>query len=213
MKPIDINTWYRKESFLNFAGYSDPIVSMAARLDVTGLFESSKQNGTSFFTDFLYLLMRSVNRYESFRIRLKDGKPVIFDRVDPSFIVIKEDRSINTCRTAYSENYERFYQDNREDIEREKKPSTHHHFNKGKETDVVFVSCLPWVDMISMKNPYDYNDRDSLSIPRVAWGKAVKSDGRYLMGFDIAVHHALVDGFDMSELIQDLQNGLDKWEH
>ena len=212
MMKIDVENWNRKESFRNFIGYSDPVFSVTVRLDVTKMFLSSKRRGTSFFIDFVYALMRSVNDSECMRIRLLNGEPVIFDTIDPSYIVMKEDKSINTRRSAYSGDYDVFYDTMRKDIDDERSPDSKHHFNDDGKNDVVFISCIPWLDMVTMKNPYDYKNMDWVSIPRITWGKAVEENGKYRMYFDVATHHALIDGYQLSQMIIQLQDTLDKWE-
>ena len=42
--------------------------------------------------------------------------------------------------------------------------------------------------------PLDFEDASASSIPRLSWGKFVEENGRRRLTFDIAAHHALLDG-------------------
>ena len=212
MKKIDVENWNRKGSYKNFIKYSDPIFAVSVRLDVTKMFLSSKKRKTSFFIDFVYALMKSINNTECLRIRLVNGEPVIFDIIDPSYIVMRGDESISTLRSAYIDDYEKFYGGMKRNIDEERSMKSGHHFNDDERNDVVFLSCIPWIDLQTMKNPYDYKDMNRVSIPRITWGKAVEEQGRYTMGFDIAAHHALIDGYQVSQMILQLQSTLNNWE-
>ena len=63
-----------------------------------------------------------------------------------------------------------------------------------------------------LKNPYHYPDKESTSIPRIAWGKIVKVGKRYQMSMDIACHHALLDGYPMALAFNKVQHAIDNFE-
>ena len=73
---------------------------------------------------------------------------------------------------------------------------------------MFYNSCIPWVDFTSVVNPYHIPDVEQTSIPRLTWGKFVEENGRYKMSFDISAHHALMDGYEMSEGFVNIQNAL-----
>lgn len=204
MKEICIEEWSRRDSYDNFIAYSDPIFSITARLDVSGLYSNTRQSGNSFFISFLHVLMTSLNGIEEFRTRTRADRVIVHDVVHPSFIVMKVDGSINTCRTAYDSDFGSFYRTAKADVESERATVTHHKFNNG-EDDVVYISNLPWIDVVSVKDPYNYDDRDSLSIPRISWGKVVEYEGVHSMTVHVSAHHALVDGYHVCKLIQSVE--------
>ena len=197
MKIIDVEAWDRKVPYKNFVRYNNPIFSLAARLDVTSVYERSKRTGRSFFSDFLFLVTASLNRVESLRLRMdNEGRVVLYESIDPSFIVMQENGVIATCRTPFTEDYEAFYQAVREGISRKSSmEDVIEEFNSKDATpDVFYSTCLPWLDFVSMSNPYHYEDVAASSIPRLSWGKFVDEGGRRRLTFDIAAHHALLDG-------------------
>lgn len=190
---IDIDKWKRKTPYLNFIKYSNPIFSISTRLDVTELYASCKKRGTSFFSDFTFLAVKCLNEVEELRLRIVDGRVALYDVVDANYIVLNYDGVITTCRTKLSDSYSDFYARCRQDIESARKNKGTDVFNT-RDNGVFYISAMRWLDLNSMTNPYDYADAESSSIPRITWGKIVEENGRLKMMFDIAAHHALVDG-------------------
>lgn len=207
MKKIDINKWERKVPFDNFIKYTNPIFSLSVRLDVTALCERCLEKGSSFFADMLYIVSHTMNSIEEFRLRLFGGNVVLLDSVNPSYIVMSNAGVIATCRTIYGNGvYETFYDRVREDIERTKRCKTYDKsFNSNSDVDCFYVSCLPWADIISVLNPYDFSNLDNSSIPRVTWGRFVEERGKKMMTIDISAHHALIDGEPVCRAFNEIQ--------
>lgn len=213
MKIIDVNTWNRKSQYENFIKYSQPTFSLSTRLDVTNLVEYTKNTKKSFFSCFLFFVTKAVNEVEEMRTRLLDGKPVLYDAIHPSYIVIREDEVIVTCQTEFTSNFNDFYENSRKNIAEKKATKGAPPFESHLGNDVFYLSCIPWMDVVSVINPYNFNDDSQTSIPRITWGKFVKNAlGRYEMGFDISVHHALIDGFQVSKVVNKIALMLDNAE-
>ena len=214
MKVIDIESWNRKIPYRNFIGYSDPVFSVGTRLDVTELLSYCREEKKSFFPTFLYFVMRCINEVKDMRIRIKDGQVVLYDTVDPSYIVICEDEQITTCSNKFDTDFSRFYQNVRETVDKVKHGGEMIQFNSEFVLDCIYISCLPWTDITSVKNPYDLKNPEQTSIPRILWGKYTQNaQGRFEIGFDIAAHHALIDGAQVCRVIQKMENALSDPEH
>ncbi|MCM1545404.1 MAG: CatA-like O-acetyltransferase [Clostridiales bacterium] len=207
MKIIDIENWNRKVIYNNFIGYSNPIFSISSRLDVTQLYDYCKNKGISFFTAFTFIAGKCLNGVEEFRLRLKDGKVVLYDRIRPSFIVKRADGVISTCRTGFCESFKEYYPAARA-AQKAAQENTGVVFNGDDCNDLFFITCMPWVDIYSFSNPYDLKNPDMSSIPRLMWSKFVPENGRLKMTFDIAAHHALIDGEPVCRAINLIQNAL-----
>ena len=210
MKVIDIQQWDRKVPFENFIKYTNPIFSLSTRLDVTQLYDYCRKTKTSFFANFLFAAVSVLNEIEEFRLRIADDKVVLYDSIDPNYIVLTNKNVIQTCRSKMTSDYKKFYDGVRRDIEAAKNgQSVGKTFNAAKENDCYYISCLSWVDLQSMSNPYDLKDKESSSIPRLTWGKFVDENGRKKMFMDIAAHHALMDGEPVCRAFVNLQKELD----
>lgn len=212
MEIIDLEKWDRKTPYENFVKYQDPVFSMTVRMDVTAVYKYSKKSKTSFFANYLYAVNRSLNSIPDFRLRIKDGKVVLFDEIAPSFIVLNDQGVIQTASVPASNNYTEFYSSVIDKIERVRKGENQKEFNKQGEVGLFYYTAIKWVDFTHLKNPYHYPDKESTSIPRIAWGKIVKVGKRYQMSMDIACHHALLDGYPMALAFNKVQQAIDNFE-
>ena len=213
MKIIDVETWNRKAHFNCFSKYTNPVFSMSVRLDVSKLLAYSKRTDTSFFTNFVFVVTKCLNELEEFRIRLKNGKVVVYDKIRPSYIVMNKEGVIVTCNTDAPLSYPTFYKAMREDVADAEKVVDRQEFNETDDNDLFYMSCMPWVDFTTMTNPYNYVDEDNTSIPRLAWGKYVKEGDAYKMTLDISAHHALMDGYPLTQAFVKIQKALDDTEN
>ena len=84
---LDMDTWNRAELFREFIGMTTSIYDMTVRMDVTNLIHYCKNNGQSFFINYLYLALRELNAIPEFRMRVHNGEPYLYNRIDCSFTV------------------------------------------------------------------------------------------------------------------------------
>ena len=215
MKEIDINSWKRASHYKLFGSYANPSFKVEVRLDMTHFMEN-KPKGDGFFAPFTYLLMKSANKFEGFRIRHLDGKVVCFDNVSPSFTVFLENENFAFCRTEFVNSYSNFVKSMKENIAYVEKNALS---ESGKDlyvtntsADVIYLSCLPWIDFTSTENPLPYENKTSMSIPRLNWGKCVKEGDEYKMTLSVTLNHAYLDGYEASMMILDLQTMLNECE-
>ena len=213
MKEIDVSTWKRKTPYECFSKYSNPVFSMTVRLDVTELVEFSKRTKTSFFVNFVFVVSKCLNNLDDFRLRINGDKVVLFDAIAPSYIIMNDNGVIVTKRTEYCDDYKEFYQKASKDVQDAKNCLTQKKFNQDNMIDTFYMSCVPWVDFTSVNNPYHIPNAEQTSIPRLTWGKYVAENGRLKMAFDISAHHALMDGFEMSQGFVSIQNALSDIEN
>lgn len=212
MKIIDVEKWKRKSPYNCFKDYTNPIFSMSVRLDVTDIVEYSKKTKTSFFINFLFVVTKCLNRVENFRMRILDDKVVLFPRIDPSYIIMNEEGVIVTANTKFNDNYKEFYSIAKRDVDEAVKVDSRRDFKNSERVDLFYTTCIRWVDFLTMTNPYDLKNANQTSIPRLAWGKYVNENGRLKMTFDIAAHHALMDGYEMSLAFIEIEKALSNIE-
>ena len=209
MKIIDTEKWARKAAYENFSKYTNPTFAMSTRLDVTKLVHYCKEHGRSFFSTFLYVLSKCANSVEEMRIRIENEGVVLFDVVHPSYVILGEDNAIATAFTTYGDSYEAFLENVRNDIEAVRQQSKDSPYEQNDRTDCIYISNMPWVDVIDCSHPYNFNDMRQSSIPRISWGKYVKVADRYEMGFNISAHHALIDGYHIALVINRISEAIE----
>lgn len=67
-KVIDRETYYRKGVFRHFTEDCKCSTSITSRIDVTELVTYSKNTGTKFYINFLYILSKVMNSCEDYRM-------------------------------------------------------------------------------------------------------------------------------------------------
>ncbi len=208
MKNIDIENWSRKNQYENFINYSNPVISVCTTVDVTKLVNYCKQHDLSFFTSFMYIVSKGINDVEEMRLRINKDGVVLHDCTHPSYVVLCDNDELRTCKTLFGDDFKDFYNRTREDIQntRMNKPTA---YNESIETDSYYLSCVPWIRLNSVTNPYNLRDAEQTSIPRVTWGKYYKNGDGFEINLDISVHHALVDGLHISKVIKNIEEALD----
>jgi chloramphenicol O-acetyltransferase type A len=73
--------------------------------------------------------------------------------------------------------------------------------------NLIRYSVLPWIDFTSLSHARAFSRPDSC--PRITFGKMTEHDGKRSMPLSIHVNHALIDGRDLGqylELLQELMN-------
>lgn len=201
-KIIDIAAWNRAAQYDNFISYDNPVFSVGVRLDVTATVDFCKRNKLKIFSVLLYMVTCELNKVEELRCRIaEDNKVLFYESVDPNFIVLMEDGGIVPCRTAAYCDFEQFYSRNRRDIADTRACRSGSRLDSKLAPDCFYVSCLPWLDMCAFSNPYNFKDRSQTSIPRITWGRITAQGGRFFVYMDIALHHALADGYHAAKFI------------
>lgn len=92
-KVIDKETYYRKGVFRHFTEDCACSTSMTARIDVTDLVHHSKEIGTKFYINFLFILSKVLNSREDYRMGyLRETDELIcYDVINPIQYIFHDD--------------------------------------------------------------------------------------------------------------------------
>lgn len=210
MRVIDIEKWERRKSYLWFSGFSNPTYSITVRLNVTKLIGFKGKYKSDFYADMLYLTIKALNSVSALKLRVEGQNVVEYEAPAPSFTVALENGLFDVCRIEWIENPDIFRRQVREGIEKTKKEGGNKGFGDDKH-DVYYFSCLPWLDFTEATNPIP-DDKESLSVPRISWGKYVENGNGYEMSMNITVSHALVDGKPLCDVFNAVQKNIDNCE-
>lgn len=207
MKQINLNDWTRKDTFLFFKDFEKPYYSITAKVDVTKSFEYFEKYNLSKYNGFLWFITSAANRVDELKTRIRDNNSVVLhDRVDPSFTVLTDQKTIAFCTVQYTPDTTIFF-DGVEKGTQQIKENPNLEDEPGKD-NLLFVSCLPWVDFTSISHPMDKDKTDS--IPRISWGKFSHSGLQIRMPVNIQVHHALADGYHLGLFFKHLEELMKK---
>ena len=206
---IDPETYYRKGVFRHFSEDCKCSVSMTARVDVTELAAWSRRTKTKFSLNFLYLLSRTLNSREDYRMGWlwQTQELICYDVIHPTQYVFHEDTE--TCTPVYSlycEDYDRFYADALRDLEQAKERRTYE-LDAANHPNWFDASCIPWLsyDALNIELPDGY----LYFAPIVNWGKYREENGRLLMPLSVRMNHAVADGFLIANVFRLLEREIE----
>ena len=174
-KIIDKETYYRKGVYRHFTQDCKCSSSMTARIDVTALAAYSKQTGTKFYLNFLYLLSKVLN-----------------SREDPCQL----------CGVAFDRRRDAFYRHALEDVEKAKQTREYglDAANHPNWFDASYISWLSY-DALNIELPDGY----LYFLPIINWGKYREEGGRLLMPVSVRMNHAVADGYLIANVFRLLE--------
>ena len=210
---IDKDTYYRKGVFRHFSEDCKCSTSMTARVDVTALAQRSKETGTKLYLNFLYLLAKTLNSREDYRMgwRWQTQELICYDRIHPTQYVFHEDTE--TCTPVYTrwdEDYEAFYAAAQRDVERAKE-TREYGLDAANHPNWFDASFIPWLsyDSLNIELPDGY----LYFAPIVNWGKYRLENGRLMMPVSVRLNHAIADGYLVAKVFVLLQKEIDAFSH
>ena len=208
---VDVNSWNRKDIFNFFSELSNPFYMVTFRQDVTSVYKYAKANNLSFYYCMCYLCTKAINSTDAFRYVIRGNEVYYLDGRNPSFTDLKDKSdTFHIVTLPLSEDIKTFC-----NIAKEKSLNQQVFIEMKEETDdLVYLSCLPWVDITAVTNERDLNSEEAKndSIPRICWGKYIDVNGKLELGISVEVNHRLIDGVHigmfarkLEELIKSLQ--------
>ncbi|HWS60959.1 MAG TPA: chloramphenicol acetyltransferase [Flavobacterium sp.] len=197
---LDIENWPRKEHFLFFKQFDEPFFGLTVEIDCTKAYHRAKELETSFFVYYLHKTIVAVNTIESFRYRIIDDKIYIYDTIDVSATIMRDDQTFGFSLIEYSPEFEVFSVSAFQEIERiqNSKGLFTREFN---DTNLIHFSAIPWVNFKSLSHARSYTFPDSC--PKISFGKMMIADnGKRTMSMSIHAHHGLMDGFHVGQFVE-----------
>jgi chloramphenicol O-acetyltransferase type A len=203
---IDLENWNRKEHFLFFKQMEEPFFGLTITIDCTKAYQKSKKLGFSFFSYYLHKTLIAVNKTENFRYRILNDEVVVFDKIDASATIMRDDKTFGFSLIEYNENFDVFAQNCSAEIARIQ-TTTGLFTREFAHDNLIHFSALPWVNFTSFSHARGFNYPDSC--PKISFGKMMDNNGKLEMSMSIHVHHGLVDGYHVGqflELFQEIMN-------
>lgn len=204
-KVIDRESYYRKGVFRHFSEDCKCSTSMTARIDVTDLVNYSKEAGTKFYINFLYILSKVLNSREDYKMGylLQTEELICYDVINPTQYVFHEDTETFTLvYTEYQVDYKAFYENALQEMEKAKN-TREYGLDLENHPNWFDASCIPWLsyDSLHIELPDGY----LFFAPIVNWGQYRKENGRLLMPVTVRLNHAIADGYLVANVFRLLQ--------
>lgn len=202
---IDLNKWNRKSQFDFFKDYDIPFFNITANVDVTNLHRFCKNRNLPFFLSSLFFSTKAINEIEEFRYRIKDNGVICYDKIDAGSTILMDDNTFSFCYFEYIDDVRQFIEVGNKEIEILKK-------KKGLDPklnadNLIHYSSIPWISFTSIQHARKFRTGDS--IPKLVFGKYYKDGDCLKMPLSVEVHHALLDGYHVSEYFNKYQKLMD----
>lgn len=204
-KVINRENYYRNGVFRHFSEDCKCSSSITSRIDVSELYAYSKQSGTKFYINFLYLLSSVLNSREDYRMSYlyQTQELIVYDKINPTQYIFHEDTE--TCSPVYTEyfsDYGTFYKACEADIEAAKQTREYKldSINHPNWFDASYISWLSY-DALNIELPDGY----LYFMPIINWGKFRKENGRLMMPVSVRMNHAVADGYLISKVFLSLE--------
>lgn len=198
VKYIDLETYPRRSHYEYFKSLAYPYVGLTANVEVMPLIRYAKEQNGSPFLACLWAAANAANAVPELRQRIVEDKIVEFEHCDTAHTVAMPDKTFCNCRTDCRRSLEEFLIYGRQC---QQEAMTHHGFvsTQEDETNLIFLSCVPWVAFTQVIQPApipaDCN-------PRIVFGKFIRDGEKTFMPLHIQCNHALVDGRHLGEFYQ-----------
>ena len=203
---LDISTWARRDAFELFRSYEKPHYSVTTRLDVSQLMEDAKPRGVSTYRACLYAIGAGIHSVPELMVRFRGDTIVQHDAVELSMTVPLDGGGFGYAYVPFIADFQTFDKTS-EGLINSVAAGSGLSPNTGERDDLIYLSCLPWLDFTSLNNAMPGPDD---CIPRVGWGKFVRQGSGWEMAVAIEVHHALIDGEQLGLFFKTLQHALNR---
>ncbi|MDR0228557.1 MAG: type A chloramphenicol O-acetyltransferase [Flavobacteriaceae bacterium] len=199
---VDIENWKRKEHFAIYRSALKCGFSLTVKLEISQVLKVVKAEQLKLYPVMIHLISKAVNRHNEFKMAMKDGQLIIWDRVDPVYTVLHpETETFSALTTTYQEKLEEFImgynqiaKTHGDDLSFSPVTAPENHFN---------ISALPWVNFEGFNlNIADFTDYFP---PSFTIGKYQKIGEEVWIPLAIQVHHAVCDGIHVAKFIDTLQ--------
>ena len=204
---LDLDGWRRREHFEFFRGFDNPFFNVCAPVEVTALYERSRQpEGPSFFLATLHLSLTAANEIEEFRYRIRGHRVLIHDFLHASSTVLRSDGTFGFAYFELDSAFSRFQEQGEETLARVG-GSTGTLDPLEERDDLIHYSVIPWVSFTSFSHARNWGKGDS--VPKLTFGKHFQDGEKRRMPVSVEVHHALMDGLHVGRFFERFQALLD----
>lgn len=188
---ISLESWKRRENWLFFSGFANPMVSLTCPVEAGGAYRRTKAQGKSFFLVYLHAILSAFNEIDELHYRVDpQGQIVRYDRIDAIAPVRIPGRDgFTTLRFTYRPDAGEFIDAAREVISNPGDASAYSAENSLTENDLILVSAVPCLAFTSAD--FTLRGSEGNPYPLILVGK-LGDDGK--MPIAISLHHGFVDG-------------------
>jgi chloramphenicol O-acetyltransferase type A len=199
---LDIETWARRDHYYFFSRFDEPYFGICVDIECTSSYEKCKKEGISFFLYYLHKSLVAANKVEPFRYRIENDKVFVYNEVHASPTISRPDGTFGFSYMKYYDDFQKFETEAKKEIERIQN-------SKGLLSceiteNIIHYSSLPGIRFNSISHARNFKINDSC--PKITFGKVFDFENGKKMPVSVHVHHALVDGFNVGQFIDEFQH-------
>jgi chloramphenicol O-acetyltransferase type A len=198
---LDIENWERKEHFNFFKNFEEPFFGVTVEIDCTSAYSYCKENKLSFFLYYLHKSLIAANLIEPFRYRINEGQIYVYDTVNASPTINRDNGTFGFAYMDYKNDFNEFTELAKIEIDRVKNSTGLIPAVSGE--NVIHYSSIPWLNFTSFSHARSYSFPDSC--PKITFGKMFEDNDKKRMPVAIHVHHALMDGYHVGLFVDEFQ--------
>ena len=199
---IDISNWNRKEHFEFFSAFDEPFFGITTPIDCTIAMKKAKEIQIPFFVYYLHKTLEAINKVENFRLRIENKRVYLYDEIDASATIMREDKTFGFSFMKFHEDICEFNKIAQKEIARMQ--SITGIFTREYPENIIHFSAVPWINFTGLTHSRNFKIEDSC--PKISFGKVVEENGKKTMSLAVLAHHGLVDGYHMGLLVEEFQN-------
>lgn len=199
---IDLSTWNRKGHFEFFCQMEEPFYGLTVNVDCTHAYKTAKNLNIPFFTFYLHKTLVAVNTIENFRYRIIEKEPYIWNRIDVSSTIMREEKTFGFSLIEFDSDLNQFHQNVLLETERIQN-TTGLLTREFPDNNLIHFSAIPWINFTSMSHARGFSYPDSC--PKISFGKMTETNGKKSMPMSIHVHHGLIDGYHVGLFIEEFE--------
>ena len=204
--PVDIHTWARRPHYEFFKTFDDPFFSLTAGVDCRAMLQRSGRRGSSVFLEYLHASLRAANAVDEFCYRMEGDGVVRYHHVNASTTMARDDGTFGFVDIPYDPGFDAFAAGAATLMEAAKsagdlRPDDH-------IEDVIHYTAVPWLHFTGITHPRRFRTGDS--IPKISFGKFLRSGDGVPMPVSVQVHHALMDARHVARFFEAFQTFMDE---
>lgn len=203
---IDHDSWNRREHFDFFSKFEEPFFGITSELNCTVAYQYCKSKQISFFLYYLYQALSAAQEIENFRYRIIDGKVYLFEQINASPTIMRQDGTFGFSYMDYSADFETFYAN--AILVRDAVQAGTGLIPAVSGENVIHFSTLPWIRFTSVSHARSFSFPDSA--PKVTFGKLTTIEDQKVIPVAVHAHHGLIDGYHIGLYFDALQERLNR---
>lgn len=205
---IDQTTWPRREYFYYFTKMMPTGFTLTVDVDVTATKDWLAAHHLKFNPAYLYLVSTVIAQLPEFRIgQSPTGDLVRYEVLHPSYSVFHaDDHTISNLWTAYDPDFKAFYANYLAD--QHQYGDQHTPMPKAPQSaNTYMIGSIPWTHFTSY-TPLPFTPLNTF-FPVIQAGQFQAVNQRWQMPLSVTIHHAVADGYHVSQFFKRLQTAFD----